>query len=213
MKTSVQGLLFLMGKEGVVLPSYKDSVGVWTIGVGHTAAAGVPKPIPGLEITLKEAVNLFRQDIQKYEAEVNRAVTVIITQYQFDALVSFHYNTGGIARARLTKLLNAGKIHKATDAFMGWVKPASITGRRKDEKALFKTGNYGNTSTVLVYPRVTSAFKPTGATSMSTSDVLEAKPWVFRPGPIGLQKRGPVLAVLAAILAAIAAFLKAKGVW
>ncbi len=210
MKTSVQGLLFLMNKEGVVLTSYRDSVGVWTIGVGHTAAAGAPKPNPGLEITLERAVELFRKDVQKYEAAVNRAVTVIITQYQFDALVSFHYNTGGIVKARLTKLLNAGDIHKAGDAFMGWLKPASIIGRREDEQELFRIGNYGNISKVLVYPIVTDLFKPTGAKSMDTNDVLGAKPWVFRPSP---KTSGTVFAVLGALLAAIAAFLKAKGIW
>ena len=210
MKTSTEGLLFLMNKEGIVLTSYKDSVGVWTIGVGHTAAAGAPKPTKGLEITLEGAVELFRKDIQKYEADVNRAVTVIITQYQFDALVSFHYNTGGIVKARLTKLLNAGDIHKAGDAFMGWLKPASIIGRREDEQELFRIGNYGNISKVLVYPIVTDLFKPTGAKSMDTNDVLGAKPWVFRPSP---KTSGTVFAVLGALLAAIAAFLKAKGIW
>ena len=213
MKMSTKGLLFLMNKEGVVLTSYKDSVGVWTIGVGHTAAAGAPKPKPGLEITLDGAVELFRHDIKKYEAAVNRAVKVKITQYQFDALMSFHYNTGGINKARLTKLLNAGDVHKATDAFMGWLKPPEIIDRRKAEQALFKTGNYGNTSKVLVYPRVTSLFKPTGAKSMDATDILGTVPWKFRTGLAGDKKRGAVFAFLAALLAAVAAFLKAKGVW
>ncbi|WP_428141663.1 glycoside hydrolase family protein, partial [Bradyrhizobium sp.] len=34
----------LISHEGIVLSRYKDSVGVWTIGVGHTKAAGNPDP-------------------------------------------------------------------------------------------------------------------------------------------------------------------------
>lgn len=214
MKMSTKGLLFLMNKEGVVLPAYTDDVGVWTIGVGHTAAAGPPTPKAGDEITLARAVKLFQRDIKRYEDDVNRAVTILIEQHQFDALVSFHYNTGGIGRARLTKLLNAGDIHGASDAFMGWLRPPSITGRREDEQELFAIGNYGNTSKVAVYPTVNAKYKPTGATSMDTAGVLGAVRDTIstvHTKPVG--KMGAVLAILAAILAAIAAFFKAKGIW
>ncbi len=44
MKMSLRGLAELAGHEGIVLSPYKDSVGIWTIGVGHTAAAGAPDP-------------------------------------------------------------------------------------------------------------------------------------------------------------------------
>jgi len=194
MRTSTKGLLALMNHEGVVLQSYRDSVGVWTIGVGHTAMAGAPKPTPGLKITLKQAVDIFRDDVKKYERDVNRAVNVPIKQYEFDALVSFHYNTGGIFRAKLTKKLNAGDRAGAAAGFMGWVRPPEIIGRRKKEQALFRNGNYGQLSTVLVYPRVNSRDKPIDATRMSTTEVLSVprerppvtttKPKVVQPKPV-----------------------------
>ena len=173
MKTSTKGLIALMNHEGVVLQSYRDSVGVWTIGVGHTAAAGVPKPSPGLKISLKQAVELFREDIRKYEAGVDRAVKVPLKQWEFDALVSFHFNTGAIGRASFVKKLNAGDRAGAIKGIMDWRRPAEIIGRRKKERALFRDGVYGQLSTVLVYPGVSNN-RPTGAMRMSTNEVMEA---------------------------------------
>ncbi len=167
MRTSTKGLLALMAHEGIVLSSYKDSVGVWTIGVGHTAAAGAPEPTPGQTITLKEAVDIFRRDITKYEKDVNEAVKVPVQQHEFDALVSFHYNTGGIKKARLTKSLNAGDHIAAAAQFMGWTKPPEIIGRRRKEQNLFANGDYGNVNTVLVYDRF-----PGTPRSMSTAEIL-----------------------------------------
>ena len=42
------------------------------------------------------------------------------TQAQFDALVSFHYNTGAIARATLTRLHRAGDHAGALREFARW---------------------------------------------------------------------------------------------
>ncbi|UHD43893.1 glycoside hydrolase family protein [Aureimonas altamirensis] len=66
----------------------------------------------------------------KYEADVLRAVKAPLSQTQFDALVSYHYNTGDVAKANLTKQLNAGDYAGAAEAFMGWSKPAEIIPRR-----------------------------------------------------------------------------------
>src|SRR5437762_90587 len=103
MKTSTKGLIALMNREAVVLKTYRDTKGILTIGVGHTAAAGDPKPEAGLIISLAQALDIFRRDIAKYEAGVNAAVKVPLQQHEFDALVSFHFNTGAIGKATLTK--------------------------------------------------------------------------------------------------------------
>ena len=208
MKTSTRGLLALMNSEGVVLPSYKDSARVWTVGVGHTRAAGPPKPGPGVSVTLKQAVALFRKDIKKYEAGVNRAVKVKIKQHEFDALVSFHYNTGGVARAKLTRKLNAGDRKGAAASFMGWVRPASLIGRRKKEQHLFATGDYGNISTVQVYTAVTASGRPASAKNMSTAGILGERPIVKTRA----NKKSGLLAILMTLIAVIAAFLKNKGI-
>ena len=154
MKVSKQGLLEIASHEAIVRSPYFDSVGVLTIGVGHTAMAGNPDPK-----TLKKSkryayrwlLELFKHDIKKYEARVNKAVKVPLSQEQFDALVSFDYNTGGIYKAKLTKYLNLGQYKRAGLAFMGWSKPASIIGRRTKEITLFLSGRYSNNGKILEY--------------------------------------------------------------
>lgn len=156
MKVSTKGLLAIMAHEAIVTSRYKDSVGVWTIGVGHTKAAGGinPETFTG-KITVKEAIDMFREDIVKYENGVNKAVEVSLTQNEFDALVSFHYNTGAIARATLTKSLNAGQKEKAGREMMNWLKPPEIKGRRQSEQDLFLKGKYP-APMVNVYPATSS---------------------------------------------------------
>lgn len=149
MQTTDRGLLALIRHEGVVPGPYLDVKDIWTFGIGHTAAAGPPDParmtrgMPGdLDAGIREAFRLFRADLAAYEAEVLRAVKVPLAPHEFDALVSFHYNTGGIARASLTRHLNAGNRAAAAQAFMGWLRPAAIRTRREAERDLFRDGRY-----------------------------------------------------------------------
>jgi lysozyme len=149
MRTSDRGLLALIRHEGVVPGPYLDVKGVWTFGIGHTAAAGAPDPglmprgMPAdLDAGIREAFRVFRRDLVRYEAEVLRAVKIPLAPHEFDALVSFHYNTGGIARATLTKHLNTGDRAAAADAFMNWLKPAALRPRREAERDLFRHGRY-----------------------------------------------------------------------
>jgi len=149
MKTSDRGLVALMRHEGIVPGPYLDSVGIWTVYVGHTAAAGAPDPskmrrgMPAdLDGALREALALFRGDVARYEAAVDKAVTVPLKQHEFDALVSFHYNTGAIGRASAITRLNAGDKAGAAEALMLWKKPPEIVKRRSTERRLFEEGAY-----------------------------------------------------------------------
>ena len=149
MQTSDKGIVALIGHEGIVPGPYRDTVGVLTYGVGHTAAAGAPDPakmptgMPAdLDGALTEVFRVFRKDLAKYEADVNRAIKVPVSQHEFDAVVSFHFNTGAIHRASWVKSLNKGDRVKATAQFMNWVKPREIIPRREQERHLFATGEY-----------------------------------------------------------------------
>ena len=144
-----RGLLALVRHEGIVPGPYLDVKQVWTFGIGHTGTAGSPGPaamprgMPAdLDAGIREAFRVFRFDLSRYEADVLRAVTVPLAPHEFDALVSFHYNTGGIARAALTRHLNAGDRAAAAQAFMGWLKPPAIRSRREPERDLFRHGRY-----------------------------------------------------------------------
>ena len=144
-----RGLIALIRHEGLVPAPYRDLRDIWTFGIGHTAAAGAPDPaaLPrgmpeSLEDGIREAFRVFRSDIARYERDVCNAIAVPVEPHEFDALVSFHYNTGGIARADLTRRLNAGNRDAAAQAFLNWRRPAAIIPRREAERILFLEGRY-----------------------------------------------------------------------
>ena len=154
MKVSTRGLVEIAGHEGIVPMPYLDSVGVWTVGIGHAEVSGRP-PNPrhmarGVAIPMTEVFELFEGDIAAFARDVDRAVKVPVEQHEFDALVSFHYNTGGINRASITRRLNAHDRRGAADAFMMWRRPPEIISRRRKEQTLFRTGSYtsGGVATV-----------------------------------------------------------------
>ena len=74
MRASDKGLAFIAGHEGVVTRAYRDVAGVWTIGVGHTAAAGPPTPRAGMTITRDEAFAILARDLPRYERRVDAAL-------------------------------------------------------------------------------------------------------------------------------------------
>jgi lysozyme len=141
---SAEGEKVLVDREGLRTEAYLDSVGVWTIGVGHTAACGPPEPCEGMTITQDEALEIFARDTNTFEDEVNRLVTVPLTQWEFDALVSFTYNVGASALAGSTLLrkLNAGDKKGAYEEFMEWDIPPEIIPRRRAEQACFGEAVY-----------------------------------------------------------------------
>lgn len=155
MKVSDKGIAELLSHEALVTSPYKDSVGVWTIGVGHTAGAGKPNPQTmekGVEVPVAELIDLFRRDLAKFEDGVNKAVTVKLARHEFDALVSFHFNTGAIGRASFVKKLNAGDRLGAAAGMLEWKKPAEIIKRRTAEMKLFRDGKYSNDGKCTIYP-------------------------------------------------------------
>jgi len=154
LKLSEKGIKFLADHEGCPMKNglvimYNDPAGHCTIGYGHLIHLG---KIDGREseklykngITKAQALDLFRNDVAKYEAAVNSNVKVQLTQYQFDALVSFTYNIGisGFKGSSALTELNKGNYNAVPDKMMLWLKPAILKNRRTAEANLFKTGNY-----------------------------------------------------------------------
>ncbi len=142
MKTSDNGRKFIEGWEGLFLHAYDDGTGVWTIGYGHTTAAGPPRVYPGQTITAQQADDILSADLHSVENEVNRVVTRPINQNQFDSLVSFDFNTGGLHRSSLLRDINAGRLGRVHDDFMMWVHAGGrvlrgLVNRRTAESRLF----------------------------------------------------------------------------
>ncbi|WP_157926073.1 MULTISPECIES: lysozyme [Methylosinus] len=136
---SADGRATLIQREGFRTKAYRDSVGGWTIGVGHTSAAGEPKVTSGLVITKAQVDEILSRDLGQYEAAVSSAVRAPLTQGQFDALVSFCFNigVGGFTKSTVVKRLNAGDYKGAADALLLWSKPPEIMGRRRSEREQF----------------------------------------------------------------------------
>lgn len=155
MQTSERGLAALEREEGVVLRAYRDVVGVWTIGAGLTAASGVIKPAAGMVITPEEATRLTVLALRKnYEPAVEVAMSVggattrRPKQHEFDAGVSFHWNTGAIRKASWVKRWKEGAARTTiAAAFMLWVKGGGkvipgLVNRRSRELAMLMDGIY-----------------------------------------------------------------------
>ena len=144
--------------EGRQLKAYRDSVGVWTIGYGHTSAAGAPVVTPGLSISGADADTILSRDLAKFEAGVATLLTGSrgeILQREFDALVDLAFNIG-LGNLRTSSLLAAYRRgDKATAArkFADWNKAggkalAGLTRRRAAETAWFFDGRLARTSAV-----------------------------------------------------------------
>ncbi len=135
------GRAALVSREALKTRAYKDSVGVWTIGVGHTSAAGDPKVTPGMVITESEALEIFDRDLRQYEAAVDGSVKVSLADHERDALVSICYNIGpgGFRKSTFLKRLNEGDRAGCAKAIMSWVKPPEVTSRRTAERDQFLT--------------------------------------------------------------------------
>ncbi|CAO4162746.1 lysozyme [Methylorubrum populi] len=136
MDLSPIGRAVLKAREGDVLAAYKDSVGVWTIGVGITTASGLIKVVPGLRITQAQSDALFAQAVEKYVDPVRKALKKPVPQEFFDACCSLAYNIGPVrfAESTVARKANAGDLTGAIEAFLMWNKPAVIIPRRQGER-------------------------------------------------------------------------------
>lgn len=155
MKTSDSGRELIESFEGLILQAYDDAddhivkpgqrvYGTLTIGYGHTDAAGPPKVYVGQTITKDVADAILGADLTSVEIEVDHLVKVALNQNQFDALVSFQFNTGwlGHVHCSLLQALNGGNYNLADEDFMLYNRAGGrvltgLTRRRAAEKQLF----------------------------------------------------------------------------
>lgn len=139
-----EGLALIKRWEGCKLEAYRDVGGVWTIGYGHTRTAR-----QGLTITQEQAEGLLREDLRVYEAAVDDAVHVDLTENQFAALVSWTFNVGvgAMRRSALIRRLNAGEYDAVPGELARWnkVKGGIVPGlsnRRAAEAGLWARGSF-----------------------------------------------------------------------
>ena len=149
--------------EAIIRQAYKDSEGVWTWSAGITSASGhlveryIDNPQP-MARCLEVWIWLMRQ---KYLPEVEKTFAGHpLSEAQIAAALSFHWNTGAIARASWVDAFKAGDIRDAKRRFLRWNKPASIIKRREAESDLFFDGKWSNDGTTTEYTRLTKSYRP-----------------------------------------------------
>jgi lysozyme len=145
MEVSDRGIDLVKGFESFSPRSYRDVIGVWTIGYGTTRIDGKPVQ-PGMTCTREQAEEWLRDDISE---DLNEAAEFIdpdvtLTQNQIDAIASFVYNVGveNFRNSTLLKLINSGDMEGAAKQFIRWNRAGGkvypgLTRRREAEAELF----------------------------------------------------------------------------
>ncbi|OTG79567.1 lysozyme [Acinetobacter sp. ANC 4558] len=142
---SEKGYALIREFEGFRANAYLDSAGIWTIGFGTIKING--KPVKkGDTCTKEQAEQWLKLDCLWVDACLDKYITIVVTQNQFDALASLVYNIGETAFKSSTLLtkLNAGDFKAAADNFDRWVNAGGkrlqgLVNRRAKEKELFLT--------------------------------------------------------------------------
>lgn len=113
----------------------------WTIGWGATGK----DIVRGTAWTQAQCDARLEADVARHARDVIRAIGDVPTsQAQFDALVCFHYNTGAIHRATLTKLHKLGRHEQAAEEFARWKFAGGrvlkgLVRRRHEEARLYRS--------------------------------------------------------------------------
>ena len=101
---------------------------------------GITKDTP--PVTMAEGEEMLKRDLGRFERGVHRLCPVSLNQGQYDALVSFSFNTGSLSVSTLRKKLLRGDYGGAANNFTrrvyaGGRRLAGLVRGREAERALF----------------------------------------------------------------------------
>ena len=140
MKISKDGLELIKKFEGCETTAYQDSVGVWTIGFGHTK--GVEE---GQTCSIEDAESMLADEMDEYEGYINNMVKVDLQQHEFDSLVAWVYNLGptNLGESTMLKVLNGGQFDLVPDEMNRWTRAGGkilegLVRRRQAESLMFQ---------------------------------------------------------------------------
>ena len=138
MEIGQKGLALIKSFEKCYLEPYDDGYGYKTIGWGLV----ILKTDHFTTLTQQEADALLLRDLTSAEHVVDSVVSVPLSQSQYDALVSFQFNTGHLPKSTLLMDLNKGNIKAASEQFHLWIHSSGkvsrgLIRRRDAEEALF----------------------------------------------------------------------------
>ena len=140
MKISEDGLELIKKFEGCETTAYQDSVGVWTIGFGHTKGGE-----EGQTCSIEDAESMLADEMDEYEGYINNMVKVDLQQHEFDALVAWVYNLGptNLGESTMLKVLNGGQFDRVPDEMNRWTRAGGeilegLVRRRQAESLMFQ---------------------------------------------------------------------------
>ena len=147
MKVSQRGIDLIKKYEGCKLTSYLCPSNIPTIGYGNTYYLDGTKVELGETITQKEADELLKSTLSKFEKDVWSVIKQSINQRMFDALVSFTYNVGfgNLKSSTLLKKVNKNiNDPSIREEFLKWNKSRGralkgLTNRRMEEWLLYSS--------------------------------------------------------------------------
>ena len=149
MRISAEGLALIKKFEGCpqkdgIVYAYQDSVGVWTIGFGHTKEVN-----EGDTCTREEAEDMLATELEEYEGYINDLVDVPLLQNQFDALVAWVYNLGptNLRESTLLRVLNEENYAQVPSEIKRWNRAGGnvlegLVRRREAEALLFQDDDW-----------------------------------------------------------------------
>ena len=147
MQLNQTGLQLIKRYESLRLRAYKDGVGIWTIGWGHTRNVG-----SGMVCTLEEAEEWLQEDLQ---GPMYALRGYAATENQFAAMVCLAYNigTGNFHQSSVWKYHKNKQYLNAANAFLLWgniridgklVPSTGLMNRRHAERTLYMRPDNGN---------------------------------------------------------------------
>jgi lysozyme len=149
MRLSRSGAQLIAGFEGFVPHPYNDAAGHATIGFGHLIHRGRLTAADVAQwgtISRDRGLDLLRGDAREAEQAVAGAVTVPLTQPEFDALVSFVFNVGAGAfrSSTLLRRLTADDRAGAGAELLHWCRAGGrvlegLRRRREAEQKLMRS--------------------------------------------------------------------------
>jgi len=140
MKISEDGLELIKKFEGCETSAYQDSVGVWTIGFGHTKDVE-----EGQTCSIEDAESMLADEMDEYEGYINNMVKVDLQQHEFDSLVAWVYNLGptNLGESTMLKVLNGGQFDRVPNEMNRWTRAGGeilegLVRRRQAESLMFQ---------------------------------------------------------------------------
>jgi lysozyme len=145
------GLSLIKQFEGFKSKPYLCPAGAPTIGYGTTRYPNGQKvSLSDNSVSEAEAEAFLKHDVRQFELAVDAMATDVLTQNQFNALVSFAYNLGAanLKSSTLLKKVNANSWDTSiSNEFSKWVNangkklPGLVTRRKAEADMYFKTNS------------------------------------------------------------------------